>query len=156
MPDRLSETRYGAVEAQLHWRLTTETARRPEFFANLEVGPPDAGGRVLLGNADWEVETGLGAIKAFGWGTMAVRASLAYEAGEGIVEFGEFAVEYCRRVSPSWRVAAALVGEPDELSMLGELQWRFRDTAFSRVNLALGLTDEAPDFGVQLGVVFSF
>jgi hypothetical protein len=156
MPDRIGESRYGAIEAQLHWRLARETEDRPEFFANFEVGPPDAGDMVLLGNSDWEVEAGVGAIKGFRWGAMAARASLAYAAGEGELTLGEFAVEYCRRLSEKCRIATAVIGEPDELSLLGELQWRFRDRAFTRVNFSVGVTDEAPDFGAQLGVVFSF
>jgi hypothetical protein len=156
MPDRFSESRYGALEAQLHWRIATETEHRPEFFANLEVGPPDAGDMVLLGNSDWEAEAGLGAIKALPWGTMAVRASVAYDAGDGEIEMGEYAIEYCRRLTPSCRIAAALIGEPDELSLLSEVQWRFRENAFTRINVALGVTDEAPDFGGQFGAVFSF
>jgi hypothetical protein len=156
LPEEFSESRYGGIEAQLHWRLTTETRHRPEFFMNLEAGPPDAGDMVLLGNADWEAEAGLGAIKAFTWGTVAVRASLAFDGEDHEFSPGEFAIEYCRRLSPACRVAAAIIGEPDELSVLGELQWRFRENAFTRLNLAVGVTDEAPDFGGQFGVVFSF
>jgi hypothetical protein len=156
MPDRLVESRYGAIEAQLHWRLAQETAHRPEFFANCEVGPPDAGDMVLLGNQGWEVEAGVGAIKGFSWGAMAVRASVAYDTDSGDIDVGEFAVEYSRRWTEHLRFAAAVFGEPAELSVLGELQWRFRRNAFMRINAAAGVTHEAPDFGAQAGVVFAF
>ena len=155
MPERIRESGSGAVEAEVRWRVARETERRPEFFANVEVGPPVLQDQELIGNSDWEVEVGLGAAKGLRWGTVTARASLAFEVGDGSAALGEYAVEYFSRLSERWNVAAAVEGENDQLTALGELQWRYRRDARVRINVGFGLTEFAPDYTIKLGVAFA-
>lgn len=156
VPDRIRESGLGEVEAQLRWRWREETARRPELFSFFEVVFPFQETKLLLGAQDWEAALGLGVIRGTRWGTLAARMSLGYEAAESQVELGEYAVEYLKRTSPRWRWVATVEGEDDEISLIGEAQWFFGRHGFLKLNSGFGLTEKAPDFAPEVGVVFSF
>ncbi len=70
---------------------------------------------------------------------------------------GEYAIEYLRRLSPAWRVVAAIEGnQVDEISVITELQWRPSRHMTFKFNHALGVTTNATDFAPEVGVMFSF
>jgi hypothetical protein len=102
------------------------------------------------------VRPGLRSDKGLAWGTLSTRIAAKYERVEGKVEPGEYAIEYLRRVSPAWRLVASVEGEDDEISLIGESQWRLSRTAFLELNCGFGLTNKAPDIAPGVGVMFSF
>lgn len=156
VPPRLEESGLGDVESQLRWRWSKETATRPEYFSFFEVVFPLQKDKVVIGTSDWEFAQGFGAIKGFSWGTLSGRVALKYERVEGTVEPGEYAFEYLRRISPSWRLVASIEGEDDEISAIGEAQWTIARHAYVKLNCGFGLTPKAPDIAPEIGVMFSF
>jgi hypothetical protein len=156
VPSRIEESGLGDVDMHAQWRWTEETENRPEMYSFVEITPPFQKSRVLLGTQDWEANLGFGVIRGYRWGTITGRATLAYDGQDGSVEPGEYAFEYLKRVSSRWRFLAALEGESDELSLIGEAQWFFSPRAFLKLNCGLGLTQKAPDIAPEVGVLFHF
>lgn len=156
LPAKLTEPwGVGDLQAQLDFRLLREQAHRPEVFSYLEVVFPTPGDRVLTGTSDWEFKGGAGIARGFGWGTMTLRGAAAYVRAERAFEVGEWAVEYLRRVSPTWRIYAGVEGTQDEVELIGEVQWHLGNYVFFRFNSAVGLTSKATDLAPDIGVVFS-
>jgi hypothetical protein len=157
LPDTIQESGLGDVEGQLRWRWRRETDRRPEVFSYAEVVLPHAEDKPLIGTPGWELKFGTGVVRGFGWGTLTLRAAIDFEeASASHVDLGEYAVEYLRRLTPSWRVFAGIEGSSDEVSFIGELQWHITPRAFVRINNGIGLTSKATDWAPEIGVVFSF
>jgi len=156
MPPELTESGLGDVEGQIRYRLSKETATRPEYFVNFEVVFPLQKDKVLIGTQDWEVVAGFGAVKGFAWGTLTPRISIVYDRADGETEVGEYAIEYLKRLSPSWRWVTTLEGESDDLSAIVEAQWHFSPRAFAKFNSGFGITEKAEDFAPEIGVLFSF
>ena len=103
-----------------------------------------------------EAELGVGRTRGYRWGTLTARVSGAYEgASSSHFDFGEYAVEYLKRLSPSWRVFAAVQGQSDEISLITEAQWHLGRHVFIRFNQELGLTSRATDWEPQLGIFFT-
>ena len=141
----------------MRWRWKRETERRPELFTYAEVVVPHHAGKPLIGTDGWELKLGTGVTRGFGWGTISARAAIEYaEASSSHFDAGEYAVEYLRRLSPSWRLYAGLEGTQDELSLITELQWHMTPRAFLRLNNGVGLTSKATDWAPEIGVVFAF
>ncbi|HKQ61779.1 MAG TPA: hypothetical protein VJS92_10830 [Candidatus Polarisedimenticolaceae bacterium] len=156
VPPRLEESGLGDVDVQLRYRWRHETEHRPEMFSFLELTPPFQDDRVLIGTHDWEAAVGFGVIRGYRWGTITGRVALAYDGEGDQFELGEFAAEYFKRIAERWRVVAALEGESDELSLIGEAQWRFTSGAMLKLNCGVGLTEKAPDVAPEVGVLFRF
>lgn len=156
LPPKLEESGVGEVEAQVRWRFARETRTRPELFTNLEVTFPFQKDKVLIGASDWEVAAGLGAVKGFSWGTLTSRFSIGYGAEEGEVELGEYALEYLKRLSRSWRAFAAVEGEDDELSLVLGARWRLGQNVDWLFSSGFGLSEKAEDFAPEIGLMFSF
>jgi hypothetical protein len=156
VPAHLSESGLGDVDLQVRWRWAKETAKRPEMFSFLELTPPLQKDKSLIGTADWESELGFGVIRGYRWGTLTGRASIAWDGADSKLDLGEFAVEYLKRASPRWRFVAAIEGESDEISVIGEAQWSFASFAFLKLNCGLGITEKAPDLAPEVGVLFHF
>ena len=156
VPDKLEESGLGDVEAQVRYRCFGETAYRPEVFSFFETVFPTPGDPHLIGTPDWEFVLGAGAIKGFSWGTITLRAALEYDKAEETTEIGESAVEYLKRINPSWRLFLAIEGADDEWEGITELQWHFRPNMFLKLNNAFGLSSKAPDWAPEIGVMFSF
>ena len=155
IPAEIDESGFGEVETQVRWRVMRETASRPEVFTFLEIGFPFQDNKVLIGISNWEVGLGLGLVKGFDWGTLTGRISLEYDDSEGELEFGEFAVEYLRRLSDKWQIVVAIEGESDEIVAIVDLQLRLSDRAVFKFNV-VGVTEKAPDVAPLIGVIFSF
>jgi hypothetical protein len=156
LPRRIDESGLGDIEGQVRWRWRAETAGGPEVFSYAEAVLPHATNKVLIGTSGWELKYGTGVVRGYGWGTLTARAAVEYsEASSSHVDSGEYAVEYLRRLSPTWRVYAGVEGTQDEVSVIGEIQWHISDRAFVRVNSGVGLTSKATDWAPEIGVVFS-
>ena len=156
VPDRIRESGLGDVETQLRWIWSPETASRPMLYSFWELVFPFQKDKVILGTQDWETALGFGAVRGYRWGTLNGRVSIKYDAEDGQVEAGEYAIEYLKRTSPKWRWVATLEGEDDEVSAIGEAQLTLARRAVLKLNLGLGITKKAPDFAPEVGVIFSF
>src|SRR5439155_1173890 len=74
----------------------------------------------------------------------------------GDFEFGEYAIEYIKRLSPNWLVVLAFEGEQDEQSIIGEVQYSLSKNIALKVNCGFGVTKKAPDFAPEIGLLFRF
>jgi hypothetical protein len=156
VPAHISQSGLGDVDMQVRWRWARETEKHPEMFSFFELTPPFQKDKTLIGTADWEAELGFGVIRGYRWGTLTGRASIAWDGADSKVDLGEFAVEYLKRASPRWRFVAAIEGESDEISIIGEAQWSFASFAFLKLNCGFGITEKAPDLAPEAGVLFHF
>ncbi len=96
------------------------------------------------------------AVKGFGWGTLTGRVAGEYSRTEKKAELGEMAVEYLKRLSPSWRAYLGVEGTQDEVELITEMQWHLSRRAFVKLNSAFGLTSKATDWAPEIGVMFRF
>ncbi|HXV14663.1 MAG TPA: hypothetical protein VEC56_10715 [Candidatus Krumholzibacteria bacterium] len=157
VPGEIEESGTGDVEGQIRARLARETDSRPEFFSYLEIVTPQQKDKVLIGTPDWEYKLGFGAVRGFSFGTMTVRLAAEYSMEESATEFGEYALEYLNRLSPSWRIYLGIEGSQDEVELIPEAQWHIKtDTIVVKLNSAFGLTSKAADWAPEVGIVFSF
>ena len=109
-----------------------------------------------LGNQEWVVVPGIGLIKGYAWGTLNGRFSLEYAPEEGLVEAGEYGLEYLKRLSSVWRTVAVVEGSGDAISSAFEAQWFVAPEVFAKFNIGFGLTPPADDFGYETGIVAYF
>ena len=157
IPSAIEESGTGDVEGELRFRFAHETESRPEFFGLFEAVSPQQKDKVLIGTPDWEFKFGVGAVRGYGFGTMTVRIAVEYSKEEGDTQFGEYALEYLRRLSPKWRIYAGIEGDQDEVEFIPEVQWHIRtDKIFVKLNSAVGVTSKATDWAPEVGIVFSF
>ena len=156
MPDRLKESGLGDVESQLRWRWTKETDKIPEIFSYYETVFPFQKEKKLIGTHDWELKLGIGVTKGFEWGTMTVRGAIEYDKAEDVMEFGEYAVEYLKRVSKLFRFYIGVEGTQDEVEFIMDFQFHILPYAFIRVNNACGITSKATDYAPEVGILFHF
>ena len=117
---------------------------------------PTAEAGSLIGTSDWEYKLGTGVVRGFGFGTMTARAAVEYDAAEGVAELGEMAVEYLRRLSPTWRVYGGVEGTQDEVELITEAQWHLSPAMFLKLNSSFGLTSKATDWAPEVGLMFAF
>jgi hypothetical protein len=68
----------------------------------------------------------------------------------------EWAIEYLKRLSPTWRILLAVEGEESEMQAIVEAQWQFSKNAYLKVNSGFGLTKESPTWAPEIGIMFSF
>jgi hypothetical protein len=155
MPYKLTEQGLSDVETQLRWRWLRETENTPEVFAYWETVFPFQENRVLIGTQEWDINVGAGVIKGFSWGTISARASIALGALDN-TEFGEWAVDYLKRISDTWRVYAGMEGSGEDISLIAEVQWHLSPHVFIKANNGFGLTSSAVPWAPEIGVVFSF
>ena len=156
MPAKLEETGLTSFETQIRWRWQKEGEHRPELWSYLDLGYPVNKSEPLIGTTGFESELGIGLTRGFGWGTLTARVSAAYEgASTSHFDMGEFAVEYLKRLSPSWRIFAAVQGQSDEVTLVTEAQWHLGRSVFIRFNQEVGLTSKATDWEPQIGVLFT-
>jgi len=102
----------------------------------------------LIGTSGQEVELGFGVTRGFRWGTLTARASGLYEGGSDTkLAFGECAVEYLKRVSPGWRLFAAVQGAEDEVTLITEAQWHLTRQRVHPLQPGAGLDAERDALG---------
>lgn len=156
MPDVLEDSGLGDVETQLRWRWFEENEKRPELFSYFETVFPLQEKDQLIGTSDWEIKLGSGVTKGSRWGTMTLRLAAEYNDAENVIEFGEYAVEYLKRVSPSLRLFAAVEGTGDEVELITEAQLHLWPHSIIILNGAVGLTKKATDIAPEVGIMFVF
>lgn len=156
MPEEIEESGLGDVQTQVNWLWSPETAGRPGYFSYAEVVYPLNKGRDLIGTTDWEFKVGTGLVRGFGWGTMTVRMTAEYTRVDRKLDFGEMAIEYLKRVSPSWRLYAGVEGTQDEVTLITEAQWHLSSNVFLKLNNGIGITSKATDWAPEIGFVFGF
>jgi hypothetical protein len=156
LPGRVGESGLGDVEGQIRWRWRKENERRPELFSYFEAVAPHHRRKLLIGTPGWELKLGTGVIRGFRWGTLTARAAVEYSsASSSHFDVGEYAVEYLKRVSPSFRFYVGFEGTQDEISLITEAQWHLGRSVFLRFNNGFGLTSKASDWTPEIGVVFN-
>jgi hypothetical protein len=156
VPTRLEEAGLGDVEGQLRYRWRRETETRPEIFSYFEMVVPHHRDKPLIGTGGWEYKFGTGLVRGYSWGTITARAAVEYENGStSEFDIGEYAFEYLKRLSPSWRIYLGLEGTQDELELITEAQWHLSRNLFVRFNNGLGLTSKATDWAPEIGVVIA-
>jgi hypothetical protein len=162
MPDELSASGLGDVRVRLDWRLMTESGRRPELFTYADVQVPHDTSKPLvttsaeIGTSDWVVHAGVGAIRGYSWGTMTYRAGVLYDfRSNSQIDWGEVAVEYLKRVSPTISVYAGLIiDQGDEGSLVGELQWHLSPNVILKLNSGVAVMSHGIDWEPEIGVLF--
>lgn len=155
-PDKIEESGSGDVEGQLRLRWLRENESRPEVFSYFEAVSPQQRDKVLIGTPDWEFKFGMGLIRGFSRGTVTLRVTGEYSVEESKLDLGEYAVEYLKRLSPSWRMYLAVEGTQDEVGLITEAQWHITDSIFLKLNNGFGITSKATDWAPEIGCVFSF
>lgn len=156
MPGNLHESGPGDIEGQIRYRWNKETARHPEFFSYYETVFPSQKNKYLIGTQDWEFKLGHGVIKGFTWGTMTVRAALAYDVVEKKTEIGEYAVEYLKRISPRAQIYLGVEGTQDEVEFITDVQIKIISKMALRLNNAFGISSKATDYAPEFGLMFRF
>jgi hypothetical protein len=154
LPSTFKQSGLGDVEAQLRWRYNRESSSRPEVFSYFETTFPFQKTKLLIGTPEWEFKFGTGVIRGFSFGTITARAAVANVGGT--FEPGEYAVEYLRRLSPRFRVFAAIEGSEDEVEAIGEAQIFLRPNVVLKINNAFGITPKATGWAPEIGVAFIF
>lgn len=156
LPPELKESGFGDTQAEIRYRVTHETIKRPELFSYLEVDFPFQRSRRIIGTQGWEYKYGVGAIKGFSFGTLTFRL-----AGESTQEdkrpaLGEYALEYLKQFSPRFRFYTGIEGDQDEVEYIIEGQYWLTRHVHLKLNSAFGVTSKAADFAPEAGVFFSF
>ena len=148
LASRTSESGIGDIEGQIRWRWRRETDRRPEIFSYTELVVPHHSERVLVGTPGWEIKFGTGLVRGFNWGTLIARAAVEYDqASSSHFDGGEYAIEYLRRITRSWRLFAGVEGTQDEVSLIGEAQWHVTPSVYVKVNNGIGLDVQSHRLG---------
>jgi hypothetical protein len=152
----IKESGVGDVEGQIRARLLKETVSRPELFTYFEAVLPTQKDKELIGTADWEYKIGAGIAKGFSFGTITLRGAKEYSREDRKWETGELAIEYLKRLSPTWRAGVGLEGNDDAAELIGEVQYHFSDRTYLKLNSAFGVHGDADDWAPEIGVMFSF
>lgn len=155
MPMKLTESGLGDRQIQFDVRLLKENARRPEVFSYFEVVFPSNKKKLLIGTSAYEFKFGAGLLRGFKWGTMSARVGVEHAKAGNKTDLGEFAVEYLKRLSPSWRIYFGVEGVQDEVELIAEAQWHLSDRVYLRLNNAFGLTSKATDWAPDVGLMFA-
>ena len=150
----VEESGLGDVEAQARYRFREEADEAPEIYGYFETVFPFQRNRKLIGTSSWEFQYGMGLARSFGFGTMTLRASVAW--ADGSPEIGEYAVEYIRGVSDWLRLYAAVEGSEDEVELINEAQLFITPRIRIKLNNAVGITRKAPGWAPEVGVMFVF
>jgi hypothetical protein len=157
MPNTLREWGLGDTEAQIRFRWFEETEQRPELITYLGAVFPLQKHESLIGTRHWEVFPGVNVTKGFSWGTLMLKASGEYtEADGGTVDFGEYGIEYVKKLSDRWRLVLSVDGTGDEVEAIGEMQWRMSPLITIKLNNGFGLTPKATDWAPEIGILFYF
>ena len=158
-PPTLHESGLADIAGSLRLRFVRERGSRPEFFGSVEVLPPQHGGKVLIGDAAWDVKSEIGAVRQYRWGTMTFRTTIEYNRGDKHWDLGETSLEYLRRLSPAWRVLVGIEGGEggalDDYGLTAAAHWRIARGLDLKFFNAVGLMPKATDWEVQLGLLWT-
>ena len=156
VPDRIRESGLGEVEAQVRWRWRDESVERPELFSFFEVVFPFQERKLLLGAQDWEAALGLGAIRGYRWGTWQGASRWPTRPPRARWSLANTPSSTSRGPPPSGGLSPPSRARTTRWRLIGEAQWTFRRNAVLKLNSGFGLTDKAPDFAPEVGVIFTF
>ncbi len=157
MPQEFEESGLGDVEGQLRWRFRRETQRRAEMFTYFETVLPLQKNKSLIGTKAWEYKLGFGMTRGRTNGTWTFRTGIEWDGEDKKFEIGEYAFEYLRRLSPTWRVFSMIEGNQiDEIEFVNEVQWHFHSRAYLKLGTGIGLTPNATDLAPEIGIMFRF
>jgi hypothetical protein len=89
---------------------------------------------------------------------MTYRAGVLYDfRSNSQIDWGEVAVEYLKRVSPTISVYAGLIiDQGDEGSLVGELQWHLSPNVILKLNSGVAVMSHGIDWEPEIGVLFLF
>ena len=155
MPATIKESGFGDTQGEIRYRFAHETVKHPELFSYLEVDFPFQRNRLIIGTQTWAYKFGVGAIKGFSFGTLTARVAGEYDEADKQVVFGEYALEYLKRLSPKFRFYTGMEGDQDEVEWIVEGQYWLARNVHLKFNTALGVTSKAPDFAPEIGIMFS-
>lgn len=156
VPSEIRESGLGDTEAQLRWRYAKETETRPEITFAFQTVFPLQKKKKLLGTQAWEFAAGVVLTKGYSFGTMSLRAQINHDRGDRETKFGEYAIDYLKKLSPQWTVALTLEGEESEVGIVGELQYNLSKDAMIKINSGFGLSKKDRAFAPEIGVLFRF
>jgi hypothetical protein len=156
VPQKIKESGLGDTEAQLRWRYAKETETRPEITIMFQTEFPLQKKKVLLGTPDWGFGTGFVLTKGYTSGTYSFRGQLNYDRKDRETAFGEFGLDYLKKLSQKWNVALTLEGEGSEASVIGEAQYNISKSAMLKLNCGFGLTHKDRQVAPEIGVLFRF
>lgn len=157
MPNSFREDGLGDTEMQIRLRLLREGEYWPEAVFFFKTVFPLQTDKSLIGTQEWELGPGLVFTKGFGaFGTLAGLFSFNYLPQSGEFDFGEYSIQYIKRLSPNWLVALMFEGEQDEQSIVGEVQYTLSKNFVLKLNCGFGVTKKAPDFAPEVGILFRF
>ncbi|MFZ2652667.1 MAG: hypothetical protein WA210_21405 [Burkholderiaceae bacterium] len=156
VPTEIRESGLGDTEAQLRWRYAKETATRPEITFAFQTVFPLQKKKKLLGTQAWEFASGVIVTKGYPFGTFTLRGQINHDRGDRETKFGEYAIDYLKKLSPKWTVALTLEGEETELSVVGELQYSLSKDVMLKLNSGFGLTKKDRQIAPEIGVLFRF
>jgi hypothetical protein len=150
----IEQSGLGDVEGQLRYRWRAEAEDHGEIFSYFETVFPAQKTKLLIGTPGWEFKLGTGWIRSRAWGTLALRAAVAW--AEGHPETGEYAVEWVRGVGERLRLYAGIEGEEDEIELIPEVQLFLTPDIKLKLNSAVGITKKAAGWAPEVGVMFRF
>ncbi|MEQ1806703.1 MAG: hypothetical protein ABL900_15105 [Burkholderiaceae bacterium] len=156
VPQELRESGLGDTEMQLRWRYSKETETRPEMAFHLQTEFPLQKKKKLLGTQAWGFAVGTVLTKGYSFGTLSLRGQINHDRGDRETKFGEYAIDFLKKLSPQWTIALTLEGEESELSVIGEAQYAISRNAILKLNLGQGLTKKDRQTAPEIGVLFRF
>lgn len=156
VPREIRESGLGDTEAQLRWRIAPETQARPEITLAFQAVFPLQKKKKILGTQAWEFAAGVVVTKGYPFGTFTLRGQINHDREDRETKFGEYAIDYLKKLSPQWTIALTLEGEESELSIIGEAQYALSKNATLKLNLGQGLTKKDRQFAPEIGVLFRF
>lgn len=156
MPRHLTEQGLGDTEGQIRWRFFHETEDLPEALVFFEAVLPLQRRKVLIGTQAYEFALEFVVTKGFSWGTLSAKFGYSYDRADKESDFGEYAIEYVKKLSDSWRLVLSVEGSQDEVEGIVEFQWRPWPNVMIKLNNSFGITPKAPDWAPEVGIMFSF
>jgi len=159
LPVRIEESGFGDIEGQLVLRLIRESDHIMEVFTFLGITATSHQNKLLIGATIWDLKPGIGITRGFSWGTLTIRSTLENNRAESKLDIGETAIEYLKRLSPSWRLFLGLEGGegggPDEWNLISGVQWRISRQACLVLNNSVGVNSKSTDWAPEIGVMFT-
>lgn len=158
-PSKINEEGLGDFEGQVRWRWMREGSRWPEILSFVEITIPSQRKKLFIGDKDWDFKPGVVLSKNYSWGKMSFRTDLEYNRESAIIDIGETAIEYLKRLSSPLRLVLAIEGgeggAPDEWSLISGIRWQISNLVSFKFDNSLGITSKATDWAPQVGLLFT-
>jgi hypothetical protein len=155
MPQHFRQTGFD-LETQVRARFLKETETAPELYGFFETDYPINHKKTLITNKDWILGLGVGAIKGFSWGTIAVRFQVEYSREDHKLQDDEYEIEYLKKLSDQFKILIGIEGVRADVELIMELQWYLSPNVYLKFNNGIGLTPGADDWAPEIGIMISF